>query len=156
MSPTQARQGAAGTKFGPPGPSEDLRGPQKGHFGPLLMTSSKWLVSAFLLAAVSEIQSTYRVRFVLGSWWQAGASMTMLLSLTSITSLATWLFPYPGVWLGKSIQRGCSNEEVYRLLTFLSPKSQVSPVKVMSLQVLLNIRSSMKVQSPILARLNTS
>ena len=35
MSPTQTGQwGAVGTKSGPPGPSEDLRGPQKGHSGP--------------------------------------------------------------------------------------------------------------------------
>ena len=35
MSPAQADQlGAVGTKSGPPGPSEDLRGPQKGHSGP--------------------------------------------------------------------------------------------------------------------------
>ena len=35
MSPTQADQsGAVQTKFGPSGPPEDLRGPQKGHFGP--------------------------------------------------------------------------------------------------------------------------
>ena len=34
MCPTQAGQsGAVGTKSGPPGCSEDLRGPQKGHFG---------------------------------------------------------------------------------------------------------------------------
>ena len=34
MIPTQAaRSGAVGTKSGPPGPSEDLQGPQKGHFG---------------------------------------------------------------------------------------------------------------------------
>ena len=35
MSPTQTGQWeAVGTKAGPPGPSEDLRGPQKGHSGP--------------------------------------------------------------------------------------------------------------------------
>merc|ERR1712020_374461 len=35
MSPTQAGQsGAVGTKSGPSGPPEDLRGPQKGYFGP--------------------------------------------------------------------------------------------------------------------------
>ena len=35
MSPAQADQsGAVRIKFGPPGPSEDLWGPQKGHFGP--------------------------------------------------------------------------------------------------------------------------
>ena len=35
MSPTQTGQWeAVGTKSGPPGPSEDLRGPQKGHSGP--------------------------------------------------------------------------------------------------------------------------
>ena len=35
MSPAQTGQsGAVGTKSGPPGPSEDLRGPQKGHSGP--------------------------------------------------------------------------------------------------------------------------
>ena len=35
MCPTQASQsGAVGTKSGPSGPSEDLRGPQKGHSGP--------------------------------------------------------------------------------------------------------------------------
>ena len=34
MSPTQTGQWeAVGTKSGPPGPSEDLRGPQKGHLG---------------------------------------------------------------------------------------------------------------------------
>ena len=34
MSPTQADQsGAVGTKFGPSGPPEDLRGPQKGISG---------------------------------------------------------------------------------------------------------------------------
>ena len=34
MSPSKADQsGAVGTKLGPSGPSEDLRGPQKGHFG---------------------------------------------------------------------------------------------------------------------------
>ena len=34
MSPTQTGQsGAVGTKSGPPGPSEDLWGPQKGHSG---------------------------------------------------------------------------------------------------------------------------
>ena len=35
MSPAQTGQsGAVGTKSGPPEPSEDLRGPHKGHFGP--------------------------------------------------------------------------------------------------------------------------
>ena len=35
MSPTQAAQlGAVGTKSGSLGPSEDLQGPQKVHFGP--------------------------------------------------------------------------------------------------------------------------
>ena len=35
MCPTQAgHSGAVGTKSGPPGLPEDLRGPQKGHFGP--------------------------------------------------------------------------------------------------------------------------
>ena len=35
ISPTQTGQsGAVGTKSGPPGPSEDLQGPQKGHSGP--------------------------------------------------------------------------------------------------------------------------
>ena len=35
MSPTQTGQWeAVGTKSGPPGPSEDLRGPQNGHLGP--------------------------------------------------------------------------------------------------------------------------
>ena len=36
MSPTQRSQpGAVGTRSGPLGPSEDLRGPQTGLFGPL-------------------------------------------------------------------------------------------------------------------------
>ena len=40
MSLTQAEQSVAvGTKFGPPGPSLALWGPQKGHFGPKLALS---------------------------------------------------------------------------------------------------------------------
>ena len=40
MSLTQTEQSVAvGTKFGPPGPSLALWGPQKGHFGPKLALS---------------------------------------------------------------------------------------------------------------------